>query len=389
MSPLAQRRALLVALALLAAAAITAWFLATFERKDIQVPQPPRGEAAYNPLYALKRALQEDGVRVVSHRRLSPRALALVPGDTLWLRGDLRTMPRHDARALAAWVARGGHLVAEVTYRWQGQGDTAGPLLDALGVSLEEAGFECTAFAGTGSARAAPRRKAGDAEQDDVSVCGRMRARVAGDTRVALRWRNAEGADLLVRLRHGAGSVDLAADVDFAGNDTLASPGAAALARQLLAPNLGRGTVHLVYDAAMPPLWRTLLEGAWMAWLPLLLATLGWLWWRTQRRRPLLPSPLPERRALIEHVQASGEHVHRHGRGHLLHAALRALFDARLRRRDPYAASLEGQAQRQAIAARTGLTEAEVDSALRAPVPFVAADLRLRIARLNRLRLRL
>ena len=35
----------------------------------------------------------------------------------------------------------------------------------------------------------------------------------------------------------------------------------------------------------MPPLWRLLLERGWMAWLPLALATLGWLWWRTRGLR--------------------------------------------------------------------------------------------------------
>ncbi len=383
-----QRNLLLGAVAALAIAAITVWWLHTFERKDVEIPLPPRGEAAYNPLYALKRALQEDGVRVASHRRLSLRALSLEPRDTLWLLGDLRTLSLREAEELVAWIDRGGHLVAaapSLGWREDARVDE-GPLLRALGVSLARSeDFECRNFRGSGVLKK---------DESWTSLCSRVRIAARDPGRVVTRWRDASRAstpqrDYLLRLSHGAGSLDLVTDLDFASNPQLEDPGAAALARQLLAPNYGRGTVHLIYDADMPPLWKLLLERAWMAWIPLLLAALGWLWWRTQRRGPLLPSPLPERRALIEHVQASGEHVHRYGRGHLLHASLRALFDARLRRRDPYAASLDGQAQRQAIAARTGLTEAEVEAALRAPVPFVAADLRLRIARLNRLRHRL
>lgn len=381
MTSTGQRNLLLGAVLALGLGALTLWWLATFERKSVEVPLPPRGEAAYNPLYALKRALEADGTRVQSRRRLSLQALALEPHDTLWLNGDVRTLSGRDADALADWIARGGHLVVDVPTTWGSERQDPGPLLDALGIALRKGESGCAAFAG---ASRVPK-----AEQRHVRLCGGLRMDVPQGARVVARWRSDEGSDLLVRLRHGAGSVDLASDLDFADNGALQLPGAAALARQLLAPNHGRGTVHLVYDADMPPLWKLLLERAWMAWLPLLLATLGWLWWRMQRRGPLLPSPLPERRALIEHVQASGEHVHRYGRGHLLHASLRQLFDARLRRRDPYAASLDGQAQRAAIAARTGLTEAEVEAALRAPVPFVAADLRLRIARLNSLKARL
>ena len=48
-------------LAVLALGLAVAWWLLTFERVERWVPQPPRGEAAYNPLYALKVALREDG----------------------------------------------------------------------------------------------------------------------------------------------------------------------------------------------------------------------------------------------------------------------------------------------------------------------------------------
>jgi hypothetical protein len=320
---------------------------------------------------------------VQSRRRLALSANALAPGDTVLLLGDLRSLPQRDSDALLAWASRGGHLVAEVPgdglLRRQGQV----PLLQALGVSTKQVDWNCARFEATARGARKPHTE---------ELCNNVRIVVDAEQEVSRHWHDdANDADFHVRLPRGKGSVDLIVSLDFARNVRLGDQGAAApaLVRQLLAPNYGRGTVHLVYDADMPPLWKLLLEHAWMAWMPLLLATLGWLWWRTQRRGPLLPSPPLARRSLIEHVQAAGEHVHRYGRGHLLHAALRAAFDARLRRRDPYAASLEGAAQREAIAARTGLPLAEVEAALRAPVPFVAADLRLRIAKLNRLKGRL
>lgn len=372
---------LLGAVALLGLAAVALWWSQNFELKQVRVPVPPRGEAAFNPLYALKRTLQLDGIAVQSRRRLALGSHPLSPADTVLLLGDLRAVPRQDVTGLLAWMQRGGHLVVAVPSAGARGGDQHGALLQAIGVEVEDGEWDCATFRVI-----APATKTG---VEDTSICGRMRLRLEQGVRPLLRWRDAQGNDLLVRLRSGAGSIDLVASLQFAINSRLENPASATLARQLLAPNYGQGTVHLVYNAEMLPLWRLLLERAWMAWLPLLLALSGWLWWRTQRRGPLLPSPPPTRRSLLEHVQASGEHMHRYGRGHLLHTSLRQAFDARLRQRDPYAASLTGEAQRQAIAARTGLPEAEVEAALRSPVPFVAADLRLRIAKLNRLRHRL
>ena len=129
----------------------------------------------------------------------------------------------------------------------------------------------------------------------------------------------------------------------------------ALLTRQLLTPNWGAGTVHLVYAASVPPLWYQILTRGWMAWGPLLLALLAWLWMRTQRLGPVLPAPPVARRALLEHVAASGEHLVRYGRAPLLYDAVRTAFLDRLRRRDPLAAALVGEAGIEAIASRTGV----------------------------------
>jgi hypothetical protein len=110
---------------------------------------------------------------------------------------------------------------------------------------------------------------------------------------------------------------------------------------------------------------------------------------RAQRFGPALP-PRPEtRRALVEHVQASGEHLHRYGRDALLLHALRDAVFARMRRRDPLAAALAGDAQAEAVAARTGLTAGAVRAALGTVPPANANELRLRISQLIALRNRL
>ena len=120
--------------------------------------------------------------------------------------------------------------------------------------------------------------------------------------------------------------------------------------------------------------------------LPLLLALLAWLWMRSQRFGSLLPSPREERRSLLEHVRASGEHLHRYGKTPLLYAAARQAFLTRLRRRAPVAAALEGEAQARAIADHLRLSPEQVRTALQVPASRDDAALRDRIALLIRMR---
>ena len=80
-------------LALLAAAVLgglALWWLRTYERVSESVPLPRTGEAATDPLFALRLALEADGRRVRAWRRLDPDAMGLGPRDSLVLDGDPR-----------------------------------------------------------------------------------------------------------------------------------------------------------------------------------------------------------------------------------------------------------------------------------------------------------
>ena len=187
------------------------------------------------------------------------------------------------------------------------------------------------------------------------------------------------------RLVRGRGTVDMLADFDMLLNDAIVEVPHTAFARQLF-PRARPGTVHLVYDAQLPSFWMQLLAGFWMAWKPLALALLAWLWMRAQRFGPRLPTPPAERRSLLEHIAASGEHAWRYGHGARLHGAMRDAFLARLRRRDPVAGALEGEPQIAAIAERTRQPSAVVRDALTTPVGADPATFRSRIAALVRLR---
>ncbi|MEP6633132.1 MAG: DUF4350 domain-containing protein [Luteimonas sp.] len=350
------------------------WWWQTFKRVERWVDLPPRGEASYNPLYALKLSLLADGVAARSRQRLRLDTMPLGARDTLLIWNDPRALPDGDAHALLAWVESGGHLIVRTPPpALNPQTIGAFGLLSALNVRPLP------------HAACMPLQVA--AEHAHVEFCRGARFALRRVT-PRLRWSDASGTGF-ARLDRGRGSVDVLSDLDFLGNAQLRDGPHLALARQLLQPNYRAGVVHLVYAAEMPPLWRLLLERAWMAWLPLLLAVCAWLWTRSQRFGPLRPSPPGHRAELLEHIRASGEHLHRYRQTQVLYAAMREAFFSRLRRRDPLAAAIDGAAQIAAIAERADVSATEVAAALKPPRIGDAADFRFRVARLIQLRNRL
>lgn len=364
-------------LSALAVAALVAWWMATFERVQRTIDLPPRGEAAYNPLYALKLALRADGQRVESRQRLQLATLKLGRRDTVLVYSDPRTLASAELDALFAFAARGGHLVLRLP-QWNHRAGVAGlgNLDGRLPLQPLLAEPHCASLIVRG-------------EKPHIEFCRDARFRLANGARPIAAWRVAGDQYVFARFAHGEGSIDLVSGLDFLAGASLRDPPHRVLSRQLFAPRYGEGEIHLVYAADMPPLWHWLLGHGWMALLPLLLALLAWLWMRMQRFGPLLPSPLQARRSLLEHVQASGEHLVRYGHLALLHRALRDAVIARLRRRDPLAAALDGETQAATLAARTGLPAAELRATLDTRPPADTTDFRTRIARLVALRKRL
>ncbi|MBA3928767.1 hypothetical protein J2X02_002992 [Pseudoxanthomonas japonensis] len=372
------------------------WFRHTFHRVEKTLHLPPSGEAAYNPLYALAKTLEADGVKVNARQRLMLDDNALAAGDTLLLFNDPRALSPPEAERLLAWVEEGGHLLIRTPLYAPGE-DTMGPdapqsaMLDLLSAWLVDETPSCVDFQVEG-------------EDHHVEFCRGRRFAFDGVV-PELAWGDLQHGYVYARVAAGKGRVDVLADFDFMANtatrsfmqETLDAPPVGglrdgphrALARQVLAPNYRQGTMHLVYAAEMPSLWRTLFLRGWMVWAPLLLALAAWLWMRMQRFGPPLPSPAGERRSLLEHVRASGEHLYRYGRGVMLYSAVRQAFLARLRRRDPVAAALSGDAQVAAIADRTGQPADRIRTALNVPASHDRQGFRDRISLLIQLRNRL
>ncbi|ROP76223.1 hypothetical protein EDF74_1873 [Stenotrophomonas rhizophila] len=365
-------------------------FLRTHERVTHIEHLPPQGEASYNALYVLGQALRADGITVQSRPRLDLTRMPLEPGDTVVLLQDSGEVPAPAVTELMAWVAKGGHLIVRTPPIGK---DSAGngPLLDALGVDSEGYESYCQRF----HVRDDPQH---------VEFCNGRRFSAEPPAGVTLERGWGDDYDLVfARLRHGQGRIDVLADMAFMhgkGRPNPSVPPNAAnafvddlhdkahrdLTRYVLAPNYGKGTMWLVYASRPPSLWNRVFYLGWPVWAPLLLALLGWLWQRAQRLGSELPSPAAERRSLLEHIRASGEHLLRFGKAPLLYDAVRGAFLARLRRRSPTAAALTGEAQVHAIAAVLQWSHERVRTALTPPASHDVAGLRDRIRLLIQMR---
>lgn len=376
-----------IALGALAVAVIggaVAWWLHAYERVDETVPMPRRGEAATHRLFALRVALEADGRRARTWRRLDPQAIQPGPRDSLVFDGDPRGLDADDVAALLRWVRAGGHLVVATpapdaavdtmlrSRRAQARSLPV-PLLDAIGVRTRLEAPACV-----------PLRLSGEGPHREFCNGRRFDA----PAHAQLRWRDARG-DAFARIAVGAGRVDVLAELDFLTTDKLAECTHVAMARQLVAPMDRGGTVHLVHVRDMPSLWGWLLREGWRVWVPLALLLAGWLWARMRRFGPLRPAPVLDRRSLMEHIAASGEHQWRYGDSAPLYEAMREAFFARLRRRDPLAAALAGEAQLERLVERLGLSRGQLVDALTPPDPRDAKALHARIVLLVRMRNRL
>lgn len=362
-------------------AGVVAWWLHTYERVDERVDLPRTGEAATNPLFGLRVALEKDGRPVHAWRRLDLGAMQPGPRDVVLYDGDLRSLPERARAPLLDWVERGGHLVVAapaadgafdaLTKPHGADADATHlpvPLLDDIGVRVRRGPGACL-----------------EAPDAGPLFCSARRFDAPPDARVRL---GDPRGDVLARVPVGRGAVDVIASLDPFETDRLEQRGNAALAHQLLYGD-PRGTVHLVHVSDVPSLWLTLLRRGWPVWLPLLLLLAGWLWARAPRFGPLLPSPALERRSLLEHVAASGEHQWRYGRADALYFAVREAFLARLRRRDPETAALDGEPQVQRLVERLRMPASQVREAMRRPDPRDAKAMVARVATLVRMRNRL
>ncbi|MGL6290462.1 MAG: hypothetical protein ACRC2H_07240, partial [Silanimonas sp.] len=152
------------------------------------------------------------------------------------------------------------------------------------------------------------------------------------------------------------------------------------LMAQLASPMLDGEAVWLLSHRG-GSLTALLLHEGWPVLLGTGLALLAWLLWSSQRLGPLVPSPSPHRRALMEHIEAAGQFAFRNDHGASLHAALRDAVLERLAQRHALA-RLDDAALAHALADRSRLPREAIAAALALPMKATPEQFRDAVATL-------
>jgi hypothetical protein len=337
------------------ALALLAYFgwVATHDKSWFDRPLPVEGEASYNDFYVVQQALRVQGVKVQSLPHLPEGIDHWNASDSLLLGSDLKTLSPVQLDALLDWVGRGGRLIVTTSFD-RGEDNTG--LLNRIGVAVPKRGYSCMDWQ--------------DAGKDHVADCYTT-FMIQGSERE--NFQSTVGNDdgwIAATRTWGLGRIEVIGDFDMLRNRQLDAARNIDWAWQLLAPMLQPdGTLHIVYQTELPPLYVYLVRNGWFALLPLFIALLAWLWARSQRFGPSQNLPDPDRRALGEHIQATGEYLYRRGLIPALYAPLRRRFDDQLRRRDPELAALPTADIARALALRQKLPLESVQQALRPPQP--------------------
>lgn len=353
------RNLLLISLGLSLLAGGVWWFLANFHQVPFEFRTPPGAEARRNRLLALERTLVAQKHTVFNRLRFSDADFAAAEDSAVVLDLDPRNLREAEVDALLGFVGRGALLLMRMPASAEGR---AGKLLDQLGIEPLAPDPHCFKLA-TGT-------------HGDYEMCGGTRiggADIEAHYTQLASYDDSEYGYWYAHAWYEDGRVFLVSELDMLHNDALDEPEAVALAEALIAPLRERTRIHLFRGVDSEPFHVLLVRVGWPVLLPAFVALLLWLWLRSERFGPILPDATAPRRALLEHVRASGEFLFRRGQPVALHRAVLARVLQRLAEREPIIAALPEDARIAALAERAQLPVAALRHALN-PVGLGRAD---------------
>ncbi len=380
------RRLLSVAVIVLPAAAVAAWFFANYERKPVETRTQASVAARRNPLLAAEHFLARVGMAVRSHRGRDLLIRLPPPGDGLLVLRMTGNLTPSQVDSLLAWIRSGGHLLlAPSAYTAEDEEPAGSGILARIGVVLrhrQNRDCGCDSDADDGAAEGAAngaREQAtgnsGETGQEDPAD-GPVRIRIGGH-QVALDfpaysyleaterqpdWRitdSRQDGDCLLRFGIGAGTLTVLSSMEIFTNDRIGSLDHAFLLAWLVRHN---HKTWLLYSSNMEGIFTLLRHhqpGFFLA-LGVALVLLAWSW--QFRIGPLRREDRLERRNLLAHIEASGRFAWRLDRAASLIAANR---EHALRRWAARCAGRPGVTPDAGqIAARSGMTRTVVEWAL-------------------------
>lgn len=386
--------------------ALVAWFLHTFERVEVEIPGTYQGMARVNPYHAAELFLEEMDIPTESRFNLGE----LPPTDHVILVLTRDGDSRHALQGkLYDWVASGGHLVIAAIA--PGKNDTNqiddDPLLAMAGLALrpreKQQNLPLSGLLGpplTHQPDAGPPDAGSPAEETPptshepnfLELLGRrverevvsvsspiptgprsLQLNVDRDWTIVHRQDEEFMAtvDPIAVRPHlplayspvAQGQVSAMVEPYFMTNRSIGEHDHARLLHALVTQQRTPAGALLIIRARSDSFIGLLWRKGWMIFLSLAVLILAWVWMASRRFGPILPEPTPARRRLMEHIEAMGTFLWRHGyHGELLDSAREAVR-LKLAARLGGATNLEGTALEKAVADETGVRESRVHEA--------------------------
>jgi len=257
------------------------------------------GEAAANRLLAARMLLTRMGGRVQESGDLTQLDRFPV-GATIFLAADREDLDSNTVKRLLAWVQDGGHLVVAAEHPFLHD-----PLMDALGVSVQE-----------DDARRSTWRA------DDVQLANGARLRIdllpspaLYDDADSASWSyKSYGALRMLQIPREDGLVTVMSTFRPFDNYSIGRLDHAELLWRLASDNGQPVDVWLVRHVDVQSLPAWLARHALPALIALGVFLVLMLWRLSPRFGPLVPSPAPDRRSLVEHLSATGRFYSRQRR---------------------------------------------------------------------------
>jgi hypothetical protein len=405
------RRAAIITLVVLALlAALGYWIAQHVEKREIKIPIGLHGEARRNPLLGAQRYLTQMGIAV--ERLEDARRMLTDPAaeDVLIITSDRQTLGQARTQALLEWVERGGHLIVTVPHMAARIKDAAhqpsaprDPLLAALGLGLARASYagqedaeyadgedEAMADEAADNADAADNQDATDSEagscpedggcsEEDYTEEDYTEVRLpaasqvlqadlsqytvlTGEKNTDTVARHAGGVALVSRSL-GRGHIVVLTDLDIFQFRAIGELDHALLLWHLVKD---AGKVWFVTDNDMPPIWLWLWRHAMETLTAAFLFLSLWLWSRSARFGPLVTEPAPERRRILEHIEAAGRFLWQHQRQERLLKSVRDALAATAARRHPAWVGMSEAEKTGHLASLSGRGEEELRELLHA-----------------------
>jgi hypothetical protein len=265
------------------------WFTQNFGFGEERVWVGYSGEARINRFFAARLLLEKLGYRV--QQKTSLRELnTLAPRGVLLLGASRMNLDRVTAREILAWVQRGGHLILGAEHSW-----SEDPLMDLLGIEVGEE------ERGQGPSVDTVRLPDGTALRVELTPSPPL---IDEQARASWTHESEQGVRILQIVR-GDGRITIFATLQPFTNRAIGRHDHAELLAWLAASDSGEVWIVRYLDAP------SLLEWLWAHAAETLIALgvflLLWLWRVVLRFGPLRPSPVPDRKSLVEHVRALGK----------------------------------------------------------------------------------